>query len=492
MTGQSPKRRIFISYSHEPKENAEFVRSLARQLSKAGFEVWLDEERIAAGEDIEAQIKSAIEAADVGLFVVTSRWLKRDRDWIRHEATLFGQRPGTRRLVLLREPAGDGDLGPYFATLKRLEWFPDDPRPVARFWEVYCGITGQAPGPRDEWDERGRQVLGSDVGPPPPLPEKPKSGTVKLSCTGKPIASFAGDDWTFLVTDRDEWAGLRANGELHPPIERVSDFAAAAVTAANGLLVAGYDSTVARLRGPRWDILKQEAPVLCFASGPDGDLAGTTSGGVALLSGTARPAFRMRDPVMSMAAYDGGLLVLGSRGMFGRVSWPVASREPLKWIQTGDLGRPIAFFQTVETNQIGVVSATRAGVIDPETESLVICPRTFDEGIRELVFLGAQSWPYAILTDAGTVMMMDANLTSARLVRFPRGTVVAGCAGASSGMTLAWTVDGRLYRISSQAIAEVIAEEGVVLAYSPAGTDSAHVVRWNSERGATVELKGIH
>src|SRR5580704_4557393 len=112
MTGQSPKRRIFISYSHEPKENAEFVRSLARQLSKAGFEVWLDEERIAAGEDIEAQIKSAIEAADVGLFVVTSRWLKRDRDWIRHEATLFGQRPGTRRLVLLREPAGDGDLGP--------------------------------------------------------------------------------------------------------------------------------------------------------------------------------------------------------------------------------------------------------------------------------------------------------------------------------------------------------------------------------------------
>jgi hypothetical protein len=496
ISGLSRKRQVFISYSREPQENAEFVRGLARQLRTAGFEVWLDEEQIAAGEDIAEKIKVAIEKSDAGLFVVNSRWLMRDRNWIRHEVALLGQQAGTRRLVLLREPAGEAELDPYFAMLKRLEWFPDDPRPHARFWEVYCGITGERPGPREEWEKRGRNVLSGSPALPGQPPEVSNSqremepSRIRLSCSGKPIAYFAGDNWTFLVTDRDEWVGLRCNGEVHSAIRQLGEFAAAAVSAGDALLVATYDATVARLKGQHWETLSQESPVLCFAVGPDGgDLVGTVGGGVVLLDRHAvKAAFRMRDPVVSMASYEGGLLVLGSRGMFGRLGWPVASGDQLKWIQTAAIGRPMGFFPAVDSNHIGIMSATRMAVIEPATERFLVCPRSFDEGIREIVFLGAQVWSYAVLTDDGTMAVTDANLTSTRPIRFPRGSVVVGCGRGWTGTTLAWTNEGRLYQISPDGIAEDIADGDVVLAYSPTGMNGVHVVRWHPEQGATVEL----
>lgn len=160
------QRMVFISYSHQPPENAEFVRQLAARLRAANFDVWLDEERIAGAEDIEESIWAAIAAADAAVFVVNSRWLERDRAYIRHEVSLVSQRAAARRVIVLREPAEDRELGPYFATLKRLEWFPDDPQPDARFWEIYCGITGTPPGPRSDWEERGRRVTAPAAAAP--------------------------------------------------------------------------------------------------------------------------------------------------------------------------------------------------------------------------------------------------------------------------------------------------------------------------------------
>src|SRR5262249_8916021 len=127
-------RQVFISYSREPAENAVFVRHLARQLDLVGFKAWLDEEQIPPAGDIAKEIGTAIEESDAGLFIANSRWVERDRAWIRYEVNLFGKRPGARQLLLLRDRVKEADLDPYFATLKRIEWFPTDPSPYARFW----------------------------------------------------------------------------------------------------------------------------------------------------------------------------------------------------------------------------------------------------------------------------------------------------------------------------------------------------------------------
>ena len=484
-SGGNPEKRVFVSYSREPAENLAFVRELAGYLRSARFAVWVDEEQISGAKDIEEEIKAGIMGSDAGLFVVTKRWLQRERDFIRHEVKLVG-RSNARRLVLLREPVDDTDLGPEFATLKRLEWFPNDPQPFARLWEIYCGITGEKPGPWREWEAKGKQVFGVGTQPiPPPL----AAGKWELECSGRPIASLDAGDWIYLVTERGEWVGIRPDGETHPPIPHCSEYGAAGLNQSNELLLAGYDSSIARLRGQRWEILQQESPVLCFATGPSGCFAGTAAGAVVSVDGQpCKPILRMRDPVAAMTPYEGGMLVLGTRGMFGRVAWPVMPRDELRWVSTAELGRPLGFFPTLELNHVGLFSLSRTGVLDPETERIVVCPKSLDEGIRSVTFVGPQVWPYLVLTDAGNLLMMDASLRNTRPVRFARGVTLVGCTGTGGrGASLVWTNDGRLYHVSAQGLSEELAERDVVLAYSPQGTDGAHVVRWSPGQRPTVE-----
>lgn len=181
-SSSSKKRMVFISYSRQPQENAEFVRQLAAKLRAADFEVWLDEEQISVADKIQEKIVDAISRADAALFIVNSRWLEKDRDFIQFEVSLVGDQRAARRVVVLRQAAGTRELGPYFATLNRMEWFPDDPQPDARFWEIYCGITATPPGPRSEWEQRGRSLSSSH----PPLEHTPHPASLQSATQSAP------------------------------------------------------------------------------------------------------------------------------------------------------------------------------------------------------------------------------------------------------------------------------------------------------------------
>lgn len=179
--GSAKQPMIFISYSRQPKENAEFVRQLAARLRAANFEVWLDEEQISIADNIQEKIGEAISKADAALFIVNSRWLEQDREFIRYEVSLVADQRAARRVVVLREPAGNRELGPYFSTLNRLEWYPDDPQPDARFWEIYCGVTGTPPGPRSDWDDRGRNLTASQAARSAASPVQPQTASTTMA-----------------------------------------------------------------------------------------------------------------------------------------------------------------------------------------------------------------------------------------------------------------------------------------------------------------------
>jgi hypothetical protein len=494
---EASRHQVFISYSREPAENAKFVRDLASRLRVAGFTVWLDVEQIPFGADAQAVTTRAIEESEIGLFVVTSRWF--EREWIQHEVRLFGEvNEGARRLVVLRERMDRsqlGRLGPYLFGIQRVNWLADDLQPDARFWEIYCGITGQEPGPQHLRNKKGREVAGTPT-PPGPVDESPeKHGEfVPLVCAGKPVACVTGERWTFFVTDLDEWVGMAPDGQLHPPLPRLAGYSTAAFSAAGELLVGMYEPMIARLRGERWEYLVQEAPVLCFGTCVDGDLGGTAAGGVVLLDSTSTTAaLRIRDPVMGLARCEECLLVLGSRGMFGRATWPVSRESPLQWIETGELGRPVDFFRAVEYGEVGVHSGTRVGVLDPLAGRLTVCPRNFDDGIRDVVFLGARSWPHAVVTDSGGLFLLDASVRTARSVRIPGSAFVCGCASSGAyGAAMAWTCAGELYVISPEGGVEAIAGDGVALAYSPhLASPTVHVVRWDAAKGTNLELVSL-
>lgn len=70
--------KIFISHSSADKR---FVRSLADRITAAGFDVWLDERELRAGDSLPTEVSSALESAQVVIVVVSkassrSRWLR--------------------------------------------------------------------------------------------------------------------------------------------------------------------------------------------------------------------------------------------------------------------------------------------------------------------------------------------------------------------------------------------------------------------------------
>lgn len=65
----SHKKRVFISYSHDKKDKARELRGL---LLKQGAVVWLDENILRPGDDLDAAINSAIESSNAVVAIVSA------------------------------------------------------------------------------------------------------------------------------------------------------------------------------------------------------------------------------------------------------------------------------------------------------------------------------------------------------------------------------------------------------------------------------------
>jgi len=199
---QAVRDQVFISYSK--KADAGFVRFLAKALRAIPFRVWLDEEQIAAGDDYERVLQDALAQSRQAVFVVSETWLA--HDWTRYESKTFTAKGRDRRRVaVLRFPRGKRDLGPELDLLHNVEWVEGQGDQASCFWQVVCGLTGEPPGPAEDWPRRGQELLARVERPQPAVatpaapsarraPEPRDRDGVYLSCD-------RGDQWSYL-TDR--------------------------------------------------------------------------------------------------------------------------------------------------------------------------------------------------------------------------------------------------------------------------------------------------
>ena len=103
---------VFVSYGHE---DAAWVRVLAANLHRAGFEVFLDEWELVGGDRVTGRLEEAIRNSVNGVLVVSPHSLS--RPWVReeYEALLRQavQEPGQRRLIPVLY--ADAELPPFLA-----------------------------------------------------------------------------------------------------------------------------------------------------------------------------------------------------------------------------------------------------------------------------------------------------------------------------------------------------------------------------------------
>ena len=102
---------VFVSYGHE---DAEWVRVLAGNLHRAGFEVFLDEWELVGGDRVTGRLEEGIRGSASGVLVVSPHSLS--RPWVReeYEALLRQavQQPGRRLIPVLY---ADAELPPFLA-----------------------------------------------------------------------------------------------------------------------------------------------------------------------------------------------------------------------------------------------------------------------------------------------------------------------------------------------------------------------------------------
>jgi hypothetical protein len=485
-------KQVFISYSHEPRENSEFVRNLAGRLTTAGFSVWLDEEQITG--DVQEEIQAAARASEAAIFVVTERWAK--RSWTRHEVMLFGERierrDGVRLIVLAREEIDYGYLGPYLSPLLRIDWLPNDDEPDARFWQVYCGIRKERPGERKYWAEKGRALT---VGVPPESQPIPPSyaavgKTTALPIKGRPVDIVSTDDKVFVGSDLDEWLAIGLD-RIGAPASRLSRAVAHLGDSAQGLIVATCDPMVAHMTEGGWDYWSLPAPALALCAGSEVLYAGTTTGLiVSMKDGAVAPICQLREPAIALSPVDDGLVALGAQGLLGRVALAGADRGALTWLESGNIGRPVGLFSAVESEQIGLIGATRIGVIDPASKRVTECSKKWEQGIQDVLFLGPHRWPYAVLTDGGELWFVSSALDGVKAAPLPASAVVVGVCGApGQNLAAVWTREGRLYRINSvDRPAECLVEGGVVIAARMGGRSAILTIQWDETAGASIRM----
>ena len=110
---------VFVSYGHE---DAEWVRVLAANLHRAGFDVFLDEWELIGGDRVSGRLEDAIRTSTNGVLVVSPHSLS--RPWVREEyEALLRQaveQPARRRLIPVLY--ADADLPPFLANREWIDF----------------------------------------------------------------------------------------------------------------------------------------------------------------------------------------------------------------------------------------------------------------------------------------------------------------------------------------------------------------------------------
>ncbi len=492
----SVKQRVFVSYSHSPREESEFARQLARRLRDVGFDPWLDEEQILGGDDFEAVIRKTIASVSRAVFLVTNRWLQ--RPYTRLELNLFSNHPdrNCRQVAVKREEMGDLDLAPQLQRLNVIPWLPNDPEPDACFWLVYCGLTGKPQGPRDQWDEEGRKLsrrpTAERSAPAKELNEAAEEPW--LPCQEKPVLLAPSPHGTLLASDSGECFLIGPSGlTASEPLRDLQGCAAVAV-APDGTLVAGrYTPMVACLSSAGWEFhTLTRAPVLALAATPHGVAVGDAAGDVVLFrAGREATAVSLGEPVLDLQPCAEGLAALGAGGALGYLVGVEEWDEGFQPVSLPlEFARPTGLFEVGKHARVGCLDGERLALVDLGSGKVIVGNRVFPAGIRQVVALKRRQACYGVLTDGGDLWLLEADLSSAQAVAFPGASQkVAGICRQPSGGVLAWTVEGSLFAINRENAVRKLAADNVVLAHAEEDHPGRiHVVRWLPNLGAQVRL----
>ena len=140
------------------------------------------------------------------------------------------------------------------------------------------------------------------------------------------------------------------------------------------------------------------------------------------------------EAVVELMPFDQGIVALGASGGLWRIEQPQGGVFSAAAISTHTaLGRPVGLFSTGNGSKVGVFSPERLALLSRGASRLTVGIRRFADGIDKVVPLGAipgkADSPLGLLTDAGDIWLVDAELKASSRVDLPGGSERRGGAG---------------------------------------------------------------
>jgi hypothetical protein len=147
---------VFLSCASEDLVTA---RKLRADLGQAGVRAWLYEEENAPGVDVRESLSQAIHDSRHAVLLLSKAWVTKDTtEW---EFAVISQiNDPTRHVVpIARERIAASDLPFKLIRPNRTlcDWTTESC--YVLLWLVLCGITAGPPGPKEDWEARGRESL---------------------------------------------------------------------------------------------------------------------------------------------------------------------------------------------------------------------------------------------------------------------------------------------------------------------------------------------
>ena len=138
----SPSRHdVFVSYAHA--DRPEWIRTLAENLHQLGFEVFLDEWEIAAGDSLVARMDLGL-LAGAGVLIVTRQTFERPH--VRAEYEAMAERSISGKLRLVAVLLDDVELPPLLGRLVYVDFRGADGEEYRRkLEELARALRGKPP-----------------------------------------------------------------------------------------------------------------------------------------------------------------------------------------------------------------------------------------------------------------------------------------------------------------------------------------------------------
>ncbi len=319
--------------------------------------------------------------------------------------------------------------------------------------------------------------LATEAAPPP--------------CPSRPALALAARSSIFIATDSGAW--FRASRGKSFLIHRLPDLdgaSAPAVDSSGTLWIGLFDGVIATPRDDEWAYHATDAVVLSVAATPWGLALGDASGTVSLREPPAPPIAKVAlgEAVVELMPFDQGIVALGASGGLWRIEQPQGGVFSAAAISTHTaLGRPVGLFSTGNGSKVGVFSPERLALLSRGASRLTVGIRRFADGIDKVVPLGAipgkADSPLGLLTDAGDIWLVDAELKASSRVDLPGGANdVVGLAAGPLGSLLAWTAGGSLFSIRDRSVQALATADVATALAGPDSHDQVVVVYWVKKR----------